>query len=52
LQNLALGAFGGLILGLGIALFKEIFIRRVHSGDDLISEVGIPLLGHLRKSQI
>jgi uncharacterized protein involved in exopolysaccharide biosynthesis len=47
--NLALGVFGGLLLGIGAALFLEIFVRRVHSDEDLISEIGIPLLGHLRK---
>ncbi len=48
-QNLALGFLGGLILGVGIALFMEIFIRRVHSEDDLMGEVGVPLLGYVRK---
>jgi uncharacterized protein involved in exopolysaccharide biosynthesis len=48
-MNLALGAFGGLLLGIGIALFLEIFVRRVYSEDDIVSEMGIPLLGHLRK---
>lgn len=47
--NLALGAFGGLLLGVGIALFMEVFVRRVHSDEDLINDIGIPLLGHLRK---
>ncbi len=48
-QNIALGFLGGLILGVGIALFMEIFIRRVHSEDDIMGEVGVPLLGYVRK---
>ena len=47
--NLAVGAFGGLLLGIGLALFLEIFARRVHSEEDIVADIGIPLLGHLRK---
>lgn len=47
--NLAVGAFGGLLLGIGFALFKEIYARRVYSQDDVVNELGIPLLGQLRK---
>jgi uncharacterized protein involved in exopolysaccharide biosynthesis len=47
--NLALGAFAGLLLGIGTALFMEIFVRRVYSREDLLLEVGVPLLGHLKK---
>ncbi len=47
--NLILGAFSGLLLGIGLAVLMEIFIRRVHSRDDLVTELGIPLLGHLKK---
>jgi len=49
-KNLALGVLGGLILGVGLALFMEVFVRRVHSEDDLADELGIPLLGHLGKT--
>ena len=46
--NLALGAFGGLLLGVGLALFMELIIRRVHTREELINELNIPLLGHLK----
>jgi uncharacterized protein involved in exopolysaccharide biosynthesis len=46
--NLALGAFGGLLLGFGLALFMELLTRRVHTNEELIDELGIPLLGHLK----
>jgi protein tyrosine kinase modulator len=49
-KNLAIGAFGGLILGIGMALFMDIFIRKIHSKEDLINELGVPLLGHLKKA--
>lgn len=48
-RNLILGAFSGLLLGIGLAIFLEIFVRRVHSRDDLVNEIGIPMLGHLKK---
>jgi uncharacterized protein involved in exopolysaccharide biosynthesis len=48
-KNLALGAFAGLVLGVCLALVLEIFVRRVHSEEDILNEVGVPLLGHLRK---
>ena len=48
-KNLALGALIGLILGVGIAVFREIIIRKVHSREDILREVGVPLLGHLKK---
>jgi len=47
--NLVLGALAGLLLGVGAALFMEIFVRRVYSREDLLIEVGVPLLGHLKK---
>jgi uncharacterized protein involved in exopolysaccharide biosynthesis len=47
--NLALGLLAGLLLGVGVAIFMEIFVRRVHSKEDLLLEVGVPLLGHLKK---
>jgi len=48
MKNLAIGAFGGLLLGVGIALFIGVFVRRIHSEDDIISGIGIPILGHLK----
>jgi uncharacterized protein involved in exopolysaccharide biosynthesis len=49
-KNLAIGAFGGLILGIGLALFMDVFVRKIHSKEDLINEVEAPLLGHLKKA--
>ena len=49
-KNLAIGAFGGLILGIGLALFMDVFVRKIHSKEDLINEVEVPLLGHLKKA--
>jgi uncharacterized protein involved in exopolysaccharide biosynthesis len=50
MANLVLGGFGGLLLGIGIVMFLEILTRRVHSKEDLIAEVGAPLLGQLKKA--
>jgi uncharacterized protein involved in exopolysaccharide biosynthesis len=52
MKNMALGALAGLLLGVGLAVFLEIFTRRVHSSDDFTTELGIPLLGHLKKVDI
>lgn len=49
IMNLILGTLAGLLLGVGVAIFMEIFGRRVYSSDDLMSEIGVPLLGHLKK---
>lgn len=49
-KNIALGAFGGLILGLGLAVLMDLFIRRVHSREDLLLELKVPYLGHLKKA--
>jgi uncharacterized protein involved in exopolysaccharide biosynthesis len=49
MTNLILGALGGLILGVGIAVFLEIFSRKVYSREDFTVELGVPLLGHLKK---
>lgn len=48
-KNIAVGGFGGLVLGFGIALLMEVFRRRVHSEDDIVGELDIPLLGQLNK---
>jgi uncharacterized protein involved in exopolysaccharide biosynthesis len=50
LTNLVLGGFAGLLFGVGVAVFREVFTRRVYSRDDIINELGIPLLGHLKKA--
>ncbi|HED12117.1 MAG TPA: hypothetical protein ENI62_00395 [Gammaproteobacteria bacterium] len=50
IKNLFVGAFAGLLLGIGSVVLIEIFVRRVHSKDDLLIEFGVPLLGSLTKS--
>jgi uncharacterized protein involved in exopolysaccharide biosynthesis len=47
--NLTIGLLGGLLLGIGVAVFMDVFVRKVHSTDDLMGELGVPLLGHLKK---
>lgn len=47
--NLILGALGGLILGIGVAVLMEIFARRIYSREDFTVELGVPLLGQLKK---
>jgi capsular polysaccharide biosynthesis protein len=49
MKNLMLGAVGGLLLGVGMAVIREILTRRVYSTEDLTVELGVPLLGHLKK---
>lgn len=49
-KNIALGAFGGLLLGLGLAILMDLFVRRVHSREDLLLELKVPYLGHLKKA--
>ncbi len=48
-KNVILSALAGLLLGLGLAILLEMIVRRVHSRDDLLLELGVPVLGHLRK---
>jgi capsular polysaccharide biosynthesis protein len=47
--NLTIGVLGGLLLGIGAAVFMDVFVRKVHSREDLMGELGVPLLGHLKK---
>jgi len=49
-KNLALGVLGGLLLGIGLAILMEVFVRKVHSKEDLLLELKIPCLGHLNKA--
>lgn len=49
MQNLILGGLAGLVLGIGLVVFLELFQRRVYSKEDITLELGIPLLGHLKK---
>jgi capsular polysaccharide biosynthesis protein len=48
LLNLAIGVFGGLLAGFGLAVFLELMTRKVHTKEELIGELDIPLLGHLK----
>jgi len=47
-KNIAVGAFGGLLLGVGVALFMGVFVRKIHSREDIVHGIGVPLLGHLK----
>lgn len=50
MNNLVLGGLCGLLLGVGLTIFMEILTRRVHSKEDLITEMRVPLLGQLKKA--
>jgi chain length determinant protein EpsF len=50
MTNLVLGGLGGLLIGVGVTIFMSILVRRVHSKEDIIVEVGVPLLGQLKKA--
>jgi len=45
--NLALGAFVGLILGIGTALVHETRDPRVREDNDLVRILGVPILGKI-----
>lgn len=49
MTNLVLGGFSGLLLGVGITIFMAMLTRRVHSKEDIIAELTVPLLGQLKK---
>jgi uncharacterized protein involved in exopolysaccharide biosynthesis len=49
MKNLAIGAFGGMILGIGFVIAMNLMIRRVHSKEELADELGLPVLGQLNK---
>lgn len=49
-KNLMLGAFAGLLLGVGLAILMEMLNQRIYSKEDLILELEVPLLGHLKKT--
>ena len=48
--NISLGGFIGLLLGIGVVMFMEVLTRKVHSKEDIIAEIGVPLLGQLKKA--
>jgi uncharacterized protein involved in exopolysaccharide biosynthesis len=50
MTNFVIGGFGGLLLAIGITIFMEMVTRKVHSREDFMTEVRVPLLGHLKKA--
>jgi succinoglycan biosynthesis transport protein ExoP len=49
-RNLLVGLIAGLVVGLNLAFLLEVFDRRVRSGDDIGTELSLPVLGVLEKS--
>jgi len=49
MKNLALGGIGGLIVVIGFLVAMNMIARRVHSRDELVDELGVPVLGQLIK---
>ena len=49
MKNLVLGGMGGLIVAIGILVAMNMIVRRVHSRDELVDELGVPVLGQLIK---
>ncbi|TDM05545.1 MAG: chain length determinant protein EpsF [Ideonella sp. MAG2] len=49
LLNMALAAFVGTLLAVGLALVRELLDRRVRSTTDLIDTLGVPVLGVVPK---
>ena len=49
MKNLALGVIAGLILGIGFVVAMNMLVRRVHTKEDLVDELGMPVLGQLNK---
>jgi len=47
LLNVLIAAFGGTLLGIGVALWLELSNRRVRSPEDLTQVLDLPLLGRL-----
>ncbi|MDC8786702.1 chain length determinant protein EpsF [Roseateles koreensis] len=43
--NILIGVFAGVILALAVAVTVELFDRRVRTSDDLISAIGLPIIG-------
>jgi Mrp family chromosome partitioning ATPase/capsular polysaccharide biosynthesis protein len=46
-RNLAAGLAVGLLVGLGLAFLLEVMDARARSSEDVISELGVPLLGRV-----
>jgi tyrosine-protein kinase len=51
-QNLAVGAFIGLLLGVGLALAVEHLDRRINRPEEVEELLGLPLLGSVPKSPL
>jgi polysaccharide biosynthesis transport protein len=49
-RNLLVGLIAGLVLGLNLAFLLEVSDRRVRSGDDIGTELALPVLGVLERS--
>jgi succinoglycan biosynthesis transport protein ExoP len=49
MKNLALGGVGGVIVAIGFLVAMNMIARRVHSRDELVDELGVPVLGQLIK---
>lgn len=50
-RNVLLGAFGGLLLGLILALVLEQLDRRLRRTDDIVETAGLPVLGSVPQSR-
>jgi chain length determinant protein EpsF len=48
--NIALGVFLGLLLGMAVALLLELNDRRVRGVEDVVSSLGLPVIGMLPKA--
>lgn len=49
LLNTVLAVFAGVLLGVGVALLRELLDRRVRSPDDIVRSLGLSVLGTLPK---
>ena len=47
--NIALAVFLGLLLSIGVALLLELTDRRLRDPDDIVTALGLPVLGTLPK---
>lgn len=45
--NTILAVFIGVVLGVAVALMKELFDRRVRSAEDVVAAIGLPVLGSI-----
>ena len=48
-KNVLKGVLAGLMAGLGLAIFFELFSKKVRFKQDIIDEFGIPVVGVLPK---